>query len=60
MSRWLVGSSSRSTSGLPISTLAIETRMRQPPESAAIEPVDLLVVEARGRASTSRARASSS
>ncbi len=34
MSRWFVGSSSSSTSGSPISTLAIETRILQPPESA--------------------------
>jgi hypothetical protein len=38
MSRWFVGSSSSSTSGLPISTLAIDTRMRQPPESAPTSP----------------------
>ena len=45
MSRWLVGSSMRRTSGLPSSTLAIATRIFHPPESSRRVAVDLPVVE---------------
>ena len=38
MSRWLVGSSMSSTSKLPSSTLAMETRIFQPPDRAPTSP----------------------
>ena len=38
MSRWLVGSSISSTSGLPSSTRAMATRIFHPPESAPTSP----------------------
>ena len=38
MSRWLVGSSMSSTSKLPSSTLAMDTRIFHPPESAPTSP----------------------
>ncbi len=38
MSRWFVGSSISSTSGLPSSTRAMATRIFQPPESAPTSP----------------------
>ncbi len=38
MSRWFVGSSSSSTSNWPSSTLAMDTRIFQPPERAPTSP----------------------
>ena len=59
MSRWLVGSSISSTSGLASSTRAMPMRIFQPPESAPASPPTWSAAKPRP-ASTSCARASSS
>ena len=59
MSRWLVGSSSSSTSNLPSSTLAMATRIFQPPDRAPTSPSIWSSSKPRP-ARQARARASSS